>query len=151
MTPNPQRNSWARTASPRPDSAGPRETPVIPEVDWQLRQLTAVDGDDLFRDARGNVLIRILAFFAKRKMPALVCGVLLLAAAGRFLSAPAGSTVGGLPVDVVTTALAAVAILIALLVTLGAWLRPVESVDDAVAVMTVPLIALEKGAQVDVH
>lgn len=151
MTPNPQQNSWSRTVSPRPDSAGPRATPAAPAVEWQLKKLNALNGDDVFRGARGNVLIRILAFFAKRKMPALVCGVLLLAAAGTLLLFRASTTFGGLSAQALTVALAATAVLIALLVTLGAWLRPVESVDDAVAVMTVPLIALEKGAQVDVH
>jgi hypothetical protein len=122
-----------------------------PEQEWRLGILSAIDGDDLFREARRNPVIRLLAFFANRKIPALSCGVLLIAAAVYCLMAPAGKSVGGMPAEHLTMALAASAIGIGVLVTLGAWLRPLESVDDAVNVMTVPLIVLEKGAHSDVH
>ncbi len=84
-------------------------------------------------------------------MTALVCGLLLLAAAGYFLMVPEGSTLAGISAASLTVMCAGAAVIVALLVMLGAWLRPVESVDDAVSVMTVPLIALEKGVASDVH
>jgi hypothetical protein len=57
----------------------------------------------------------------------------------------------GLPVEFCSIALAAAAMLLALLVTLGAWLRPLESVEDAIEVLSVPLVAFEKGGESDVH
>jgi hypothetical protein len=41
--------------------------------------------------------------------------------------------------------------LLALVVTLGAWLRPLESVEDAMDVLGVPLIAFEKEGAPDVR
>ncbi|MDA0206494.1 MAG: hypothetical protein O2795_14250 [Acidobacteria bacterium] len=56
-----------------------------------------------------------------------------------------------MPVEFCSIALAAVAILLALLVTLGAWLRPLESVEDALEVLGVPLITFEKRGAHDVR
>ena len=151
MTPASKKNSWSRAAAPRSESmARPRQDAEL-EQEWRLGILSPTYGDDLFREARRNPVIRLLAFFANRKIPALSCGVLLIAVAVYCLMAPAGKSVGGMPAEYLTMALAASAIGIGVLVTLGAWLRPLESVDDAVNVMTVPLIVMEKGAPSDVH
>lgn len=151
MTLGSKENSWSRPAAPRSESTvRPRQFAEL-EQEWRLGILTATDGDDLFREAHGNPVIRLLAFFANRKIPALSCGVLLIAAAVYCLMAPAGKSVGGLPAEYLTMALATSAIGVGVLVTLGAWLRPLESVEDAVKVMTVPLIVMERGAHADVH
>jgi hypothetical protein len=151
VTPATPRNSWSRSEVPRTESVTRPDSPAAPEVAWQLRTLSAVDSGDLFQNASGNALIRLLAFFAKRKMPALILGALLLCAAVYFLMVPTGTTLAGLPAAYLTMVLAACAVGLASLVTLGAWLRPVESVEDAVAIMTVPLIAMDKGVLSDVH
>ncbi len=151
MTPASKENSWSRAAAPRSESTVRPRQDAEPEQEWRLSMLSVLDGDDLFRAARGNSAIRLLAFFANRKIPALSCGVLLIAAAVYCLMAPAGNSVGGWPAEYLTMVLAASAIGIGVLVTLGAWLRPLESVDDAVKVLTVPLIVMERGAHSDVH
>lgn len=151
MTPASKKNSWSRTATPRSESTVRPRQDAEPEQEWRLGILSGINGDDLFREAHGNPVIRLLAFFANHKIPALSCGVLLIAAAVYCLMALAGKSIGGLPAEYLTMGLAASAIGIGVLVTLGAWLRPLESVDDAVNVMTVPLIVMEKGAHSDVH
>lgn len=151
MSESQKPNSWSRTAAPqaRPDghTAGDRAQPV----EWRLVPLSVADGDILFEPALANPLLRLLTAFAKRKMFALACGLLLIGASAYCLGAPAGSTLAGLPVEFCSIALAATAMLLALLVTLGAWLRPLESVEDAVEVLSVPLIAFEKGGTPDVR
>jgi hypothetical protein len=84
-------------------------------------------------------------------MPVLGLGLLLVVASGYCLATPQGSTLAGLPVEVCSIALAGAAILLALLVTVGAWLRPLVSVEDAMEVLGVPLIAFEKGGTPDVR
>ena len=106
--------------------------------------MSVAAGAALFEPAFANPLLRVLTVFAKRKMFALACGLVLIAASAYCLAAPSGSTLAGLPVELCSVSLAAVAILLALLVTLGAWLRPLESVEDAVETLGVPLIAFEK-------
>ena len=78
-------------------------------------------------------------------------GLLLIGGSVYCLAAPAGSTLAGLPAELWSIALAAAAIFLVLLVTLGAWLRPLESVEQAVEILGVPLVALEKGGTPDVR
>jgi hypothetical protein len=113
--------------------------------------LSVLDGAGLFEPALANPLLRVLTAFAKRKTFVLFCGLLLLGASAYCLAAPSGGTLVGLPVEFCSIALAAAAMLLALLVTLGAWLRPLESVEDAIEVLSVPLMTFEKGGESDVH
>lgn len=151
MSESQKPNSWSKAAAPqaRPDAptAGGRSQ----QVEWRLVPLSVTDGDVLFASALANPLLRLLTAFAKRKVFAFACGLLLIGASAYCLAVPAGSTLAGLPVEFCSIALAACAILLALLVTLGAWLRPLESVEDAVEVLSVPLIAFEKGGTADVR
>lgn len=144
-------NSWSKAATPYPrldpHTAGDR----IPQVEWSLAPLSVLDSAELFEPVSAKVLLRVLTVFAKRKTLALFCGLLLLGASAYCLRAPSGSMPAGLPVEYCSIALAAAAILLALLVTLGAWLRPLESVEDAIEVLGVPLMALEKGGSPDVR
>lgn len=144
-------NSWSRAAAPEARLESRREGDRSEQVDWRLSPLSVADGAVLFEPALANPLLRLLTAFAKRKMFALACGLLLVGASAYCLAAPAGSSLAGLPVELCSIALAATAILLALLVTLGAWLRPLESVEDAMEVLSVPLIAFEKGGAPDVR
>jgi hypothetical protein len=113
--------------------------------------VSSADGSGLFEPALANPSVRVLSAFARQRMFALFCGLLLIAASAYCLAAPAGSTLAGLPAEYCSIALAGAAIVLALLVTLGAWLRPLESVEDAVEILGVPLIAFEKRGTPDVH
>jgi hypothetical protein len=121
------------------------------QVEWRLARLSVADGAVLFERALANPVLRVLTAFAKAKMFALAAGLLLIGASGYCLAAPAASRLAGVPVEICSIALAAAAILLALLVTLGAWLRPLEGVEDAMEVLSVPLIAFEKGGAPDVR
>jgi len=144
-------NSWSRTAASPARQDGRTERDRGQQVEWRLVPLSVADGVVLFESALANPLLRLLTAFAKRRMFALACGLLLIGASAYCLAAQAGSTLAGLPVEFCSIALAAAAMLLALLVTLGAWLRPLESVEDAVEVLSVPLIAFEKGGTPDVR
>lgn len=144
-------NSWSKTAAPQARPESRVEGDRRPRVQWSLSPVTNGSGDLLFEPAFANPLVRILSIFAKRKMFVLACGLLLIGASVYCLAAPAGSTLAGLPAELWSIALAAAAMLFAVLVTLGAWLRPLESVEHAVEVLGVPLIALERGGKPDVR
>lgn len=145
-----QPNSWSRMAPQgRPDSRMPGE--VGRQPDWRLMPLPVGGGDGLFETAARNPVLRVLTAFAKRRVPALACGLLLIAGSVYCLAAPSGTGLAGLPVEFCSIGLAAAAMLLALLVTLGAWLRPLESVEDAMEVLGVPLVAFEKGGPPDVR
>jgi hypothetical protein len=144
-------NSWSRGAAPHAKLDTRAEGDRTLQVDWSLAPLSGAAGAVLFEPALANPLRRFLTFLAKRRSFVLVCGLLLISASAYCLAAPSGSTLVGLPVEYCSIALAVAAILLALLVTLGAWLRPLESVQDAVEVLGVPLIAFEKEGTPDVR
>jgi hypothetical protein len=148
---SPKPNSWSRAAAPHAGLGSGTEEERSQQVEWQLVLLSAGDEGVLFERVFANPFLRVLTGFAKRKMFALASGLVLIAASAYCLAAPAGSTLAGLPVEFCSIALAAAAMLLALLVTLGAWMRPLESVEDAVEVLSVPLIAFEKGGTADVR
>ncbi len=151
MSESQKPNSWSRGAVPQARQESRTERDRGLQVEWRLTPLSAADGAVLFEAASANPLLRLLTAFAKRKMLALGAGLLLIGASAYCLTAPAGSRLAGVPVELCSIAFAAVAILLALLVTLGAWLRPLESVEDAVEILSVPLIAFEKGGTPDVR
>ena len=151
MSDSPKPNSWSKPAAPYGGLDSRAEGNRSQQVEWRLVPLSVAAGDVLFEPALANPLLRVLTVFAKRKIFALACGLLLIAASSYCLAAPAGSTLVGLAVEFWSIGLAALAILLAVLVTLGAWLRPLESVEDAVEVLSVPLIAFEKGGMPDVR
>ena len=151
MSESQKPNSWSRAAVPQTKLDSRAEGNRSQQVEWRLTPLSDAAGAVLFEPAFANPLLRVLTVFAKRKMAALACGLPLIAASAYCLAAPSGSTLGGLPVELCSIALAAAAILLALLVTLGAWLRPLESVEDALEILGVPLIAFEKGGTPDVR
>ncbi len=144
-------NSWSRAAMPQatldPHAADDR----MHQVEWSLAPLSVLDSAALFEPVLANPLLRALTVFAKRKMVVLCFGLLLLGASGYCFTAPPGSTLAGLPLEYWSIGLAAVAILLTLAVTLGAWLRPLESVEDAIEVLSVPLMIFEKGGGPDVR
>lgn len=142
-------NSWSKAAPPRldPHGAGDR----IPQVEWTLAPLSGSDGAKLFKPVFANPLLRALTAFAKGKTFALFFGMLLLGASAYCFTAAPGSMLGGYPLEYWSIGLAAVAVLLALLVTLGAWLRPLESVEDAIEILSVPLMSFEKGGGSDVR
>ena len=144
-------NSWSRSAAPHARLESRAEGDRRPQVEWSLTSVPSAAGDLLFEPALANPLVRVLSMFAKHKMFVLACGLLLIGGSVYCLAAPAGSTLAGLPAELWSIALAAAAIFLVLLVTLGAWLRPLESVEQAVEVLGVPLIALEKGGTPDVR
>ena len=144
-------NSWSRSTAPQTRLDSRVEGDRSQQVEWRLAPVSVAAGAVLFEPAFANPLLRVLTVFAKRKIFALAGGLLLIAASAYCLAAPSGSMLVGLPVEFCSIALAAVAILLALLVTLGAWLRPLESVEDALEVLSVPLIAFEKGGTPDVR
>ena len=151
MSESQKPNSWSKAATHRSSPEGRAEANRDRPVDWRLAPLSVTDGAPLFECALSNPVLRILTLFAKRKMLALVVGLVLIGASAYCLEAPAGSVWAGVPVEICSIALASAAMLLALLVTLCAWLRPVESVEDAMEVLGVPLIGFEKGGSPDVR
>lgn len=150
MTPVSKVNSWSRAVTPF--SQDLENPPMASNSDssWRLRILTSADSE-IFDKARANPLLRLLAISGKHKAPLLIFGLVLLACAVYFFLAPAGNRVAGFPVQYVSIALAACSVAMAVLVTLGAWLRQLEDVEDAAAILQVPVMAVEKGAKPDVH
>lgn len=144
-------NSWSKAAASSAELDVPTERDRTPQVEWSLAPLSVLESADLFEPALANPLVRVLTAFAKRKTFALFCGLLLLGGSAYCLANPSIGMVVGWPVEYCSIALAAAAVLLALLVTLGAWLRPLESVEDAIEVLSVPLMAFEKGGESDVR
>lgn len=145
-----EQNPWARRPAAQSQPADPSTDRAV-ERRWRLAVVGVEDGDDLFKAARANVVVRFVSIFAKHKALSFVCGVGFLLAAIYCLSAPAGTTLGGLPAELCTIVFAGGAVALAFLIILGAWLRPLESMADSITMMGVPLVALTREAEHDVH